>query len=129
MAAVLAKQSAVAIYEGRQRLLSPHILGWTEVDCPTCLLSVRRESEHGLGEEGSPRNWRCMVVGILRSVELREPVPGRRHQIPSSSSLFKLKSIRGRGRSAPRRRRTAKRTVNALAKQIPRNRDADRGNE
>jgi hypothetical protein len=71
--AVLAKQPVAAIYEGRQRLLCPHILGWTEAGLPH-LLSYQYggDSERGLGQEGSPRNWRCMAVGILRSVELRE---------------------------------------------------------
>jgi hypothetical protein len=71
--AVLAKQPVAAIYEGRRRLLCPHILGWTEVGLPH-LVSYQYggDSEHGLGEEGSPHNWRCMAVGILRSVELRE---------------------------------------------------------
>jgi len=71
--AVLAKQPVAAIYEGRQRLLCPHILGWTESGLPH-LVSYQYggDSERGLGEEGSPRNWRCMAVGILRSVELRE---------------------------------------------------------
>src|SRR5882724_12903848 len=71
--AVLAKQPVAAIYEGRQRFLCPHILVWTEVGLPH-LVSYQYggDSEHGLGEEGSPGNWRCMAVEILRSVELRE---------------------------------------------------------
>jgi hypothetical protein len=32
------------------------------------------DSESGLGEEGSPSNWRCVDVGILRSVKLLEGV-------------------------------------------------------
>jgi hypothetical protein len=61
------KATSAAIYEGRPRL------GLTEAGLPH-LLSYQYggDSERGLGEEGSPRNWRCMAVGILRSVELRE---------------------------------------------------------
>jgi hypothetical protein len=71
--AVLAKQPVAAIYEGRERLLCPHILGWTEGGVPH-LVSYQYggDSERGLGEEGSPWNWRCMAVGIFRSVELRK---------------------------------------------------------
>src|ERR1700722_10048648 len=71
--AVLAKQPVAAIYEGRPRLLCPHILGWTEAGLPH-LVSYQYggDSERGLGEDGSPRNWRCMDVEILRSVELLE---------------------------------------------------------
>jgi hypothetical protein len=71
--AVLAKQPVAAIYEGRQRLLCPHILGWTKVGFPQVLsYQYGGDSESGLGEEGSAGNWRCMAVGILKSVELRE---------------------------------------------------------
>jgi hypothetical protein len=71
--AVLAKQPVAAIYEGRPRLLCPHILGWTEAGLPHLVwYQYGGDSERGLGEDGSPRNWRCMDVGILRSVELLE---------------------------------------------------------
>jgi hypothetical protein len=72
---VLAKQPVAAIYEERPRLLCPHILGWTEAGVPHVVsYQYGGDSESGLGEEGSPGNWRCMAVGILRSVEMREGI-------------------------------------------------------
>jgi hypothetical protein len=71
--AVLEKQPVVAIYEERPRLLCPHILGWTDAGLPHLVAyQYGGDSARGLGEEGSPRNWRCMAVGILRSVERRQ---------------------------------------------------------
>src|SRR6266478_1024307 len=99
--AVLAKQPVAAIYEGRQRFLCPHILGWTEVGLPH-LVSYQYggDSEHGLGEEGSPGNWRCMAVEILRSVELREG-PWKTASITVSLILTCLKSMSRSKRPSP----------------------------
>ena len=72
-AAVTAKRPIAAVYEGRYRLLCPHRLGWNKKGQPRVLCyQYGGESRSGLNAEGSPENWRCMDVEMLRGVELLE---------------------------------------------------------
>ena len=71
--AVANRKPISAVYKDRRRLLCPHRLGRNQakqlrVLCYQC----GGESESGLESMSSPKNWRCIVLEKLRSVELSE---------------------------------------------------------
>jgi len=73
--AVSAKRPIVAVYHGRRRFLCPHRLGRnTEGQLRVLCYQYGGDSKSGLQPSGSPANWRCLVLGKLRRVELFEDV-------------------------------------------------------
>ena len=71
-AAVFQKRSISAVYDGHQRLLCPHILGWNK-DRELRLLCFQfggSSSKPLYTGEGS--NWRCLNVEKLSAVRLTE---------------------------------------------------------
>ena len=63
--AVLAKQPVAAIYEGRQRFMCPHILGWNDARQPQVVsYQYGGDSSTGLDKKGRRATgvawrWRC----------------------------------------------------------------------
>jgi len=70
-ASIVHRRPIAALYQGRRRLLCPHLLGWNrhrrlQVLC----YQYGGDSESGLQPAGSPENWRCLAVENLSQVEL-----------------------------------------------------------
>ena len=67
------RQPIKALYHRRPRLFCPHILGRNkEGDLRVLCYQYGGESESGLEPEGSPANWRCIVLEKLSQVKLIE---------------------------------------------------------
>lgn len=78
------KQLVIAIYQGRQRELCPHILGYKKGRMRLFAYQFSGESKSGLSyPAGSMRNWRCMFVDELENVRTRS---GKWYTPPNYSS-------------------------------------------
>ena len=70
--AILGRQQVTAIYKRLPREMCPHILGWNEKGEEQALFyQFGGQSKHGLGPDGSSKNWRCIVLAELANVALR----------------------------------------------------------
>ncbi len=70
-AAIVQRRPIAALYQGRRRLLCPHLLGWNrhrrlQVLC----YQYGGDSESGLQPAVASDNWRCLAVENLRLVHL-----------------------------------------------------------
>src|SRR6266481_5728329 len=71
--AMLRKSPISAVYNRRQRLLCPHVLGCNKDNRLQVLCyQFGGESSSGLERGNSPANWRCIPVGQLSSVEITD---------------------------------------------------------
>ena len=71
--AVINKRPVRGVYEGRDRWLCPHRLGWNpEGRLRALCYQYSGQSDSGLQAAGSPENWRCIVLEKLSRVELLE---------------------------------------------------------
>ncbi|HVI78584.1 MAG TPA: hypothetical protein VM715_10575 [Candidatus Acidoferrum sp.] len=71
--AVSRRCAIAATYRGRRRLLSPHRLGRNAAgEVRVLCYQYAGESASGLEPVGSQANWRCLELGRLSCVELRE---------------------------------------------------------
>lgn len=68
--ALLNLDSLSAIYEGRPRLFSPHILGTTDEEERVLGYQYGGESASGLGPAGSQSNFRCYRISELTNLQL-----------------------------------------------------------
>ena len=68
--ALLNLDSLSAVYEGRSRVFSPHILGATDTEERVLGYQFGGESASGLSPAGSQSNFRCFRVAQLTSLEL-----------------------------------------------------------
>lgn len=74
---LLSRTPVSATYNGKHRLLCPHVLGRNKDDVPYALCyQFGGRSNSGLKQSGSADNWRCICVEKLTNVELIE---GRWH--------------------------------------------------
>jgi hypothetical protein len=70
-AAVKGRRPMVARYDGCQRLLCPHKLGWNRGGQLRVLCyQYGGESVSGLRWQNSPANWRCLALEKLSAVQL-----------------------------------------------------------
>jgi hypothetical protein len=70
-AAIVNRRPIAALYQGRRRLLCPHLLGWNKHRRLQVLCyQYGGQSESGLQPAGASDNWRCMAVENLSQVEL-----------------------------------------------------------
>lgn len=70
---LLSRKPISAIYNGKPRLLCPHVLGRNKDDVPHALCYQSGGiSNSGLKGSGSPDNWRCLCVEKLTDVKLIE---------------------------------------------------------
>ncbi|MDP9115585.1 MAG: hypothetical protein M3O20_18150 [Acidobacteriota bacterium] len=73
--AVLSKRPIRAVYDGHNRWLCPHRLGWNrEGRIRVLCYQYGGESNSGLQPTGSPENWRCIALEKLGTVDLLEDV-------------------------------------------------------
>jgi len=69
--AILARRPFVAVYDGKERFLSPHVLGTNKKGWPRVLCyQYGGWSNSGLAAAGSPENWRCIAIEKLRDIRL-----------------------------------------------------------
>jgi|HubBroStandDraft_2_1064218.scaffolds.fasta_scaffold753400_1 hypothetical protein len=81
--AILLRSPVSAIYDGRVRLLCPHVLGESGAGRLQALFyQFAGESSRGIEPDGSPANWRCLALEKLHSVR---PIDGRWHTAPNHS--------------------------------------------
>lgn len=68
--AIRAKRQITALYHRRVRIMCPHAVGVGKDGGRYAALFYQfdGDSERGLGEDGSPENWRCMYVDELFDV-------------------------------------------------------------
>ena len=77
------KQPIRATYDGRERWLCPHRLGWNRNrQLRVLCYQYGGQSHSGLEADGSAANWRCIAVEKLKRVELAE---GSWHSAPNHS--------------------------------------------
>lgn len=70
-AAIIQRRPIAALYQGRRRLLCPHLLGWNSHRRLLVLCyQYGGDSDSGLKPIGAPDNWRCLAVEHLSQVEL-----------------------------------------------------------
>jgi len=73
-----------AVYDGRVRLLCPHVLGRNkEGKYQALFYQFGGESSKGILPDGSPENWRCLAVEKLFSVAAN--AAGGWHTAPNHS--------------------------------------------
>jgi hypothetical protein len=69
--AIVHRRPITALYQGRRRLLCPHLLGWNRHQRLHVLCyQYGGDSESGLKPAGASDNWRCLAVENLSKVEL-----------------------------------------------------------
>ena len=69
--AIVHRRPIAALYQGRRRLLCPHLLGWNKQRRLQVLCyQYGGNSESGLQPAGASDNWRCLAVENLSQVEL-----------------------------------------------------------
>jgi hypothetical protein len=70
--AVRRKKQVFALYDGRSREFCPHLLGLKNGE-PNCLVyQFGGVSSKPLAADGSPANWRCLVVARLSNLSIRD---------------------------------------------------------
>jgi hypothetical protein len=70
--AILDKDIVVATYHGYVREMCPHILGTKRGRLQSLMYQFAGESSHGLEPDGSPANWRCIIVEELLGVSVKK---------------------------------------------------------
>jgi hypothetical protein len=69
--AIIHRRPVTALYQGRRRLLCPHLLGWNrQRRLQVLCYQYGGDSESGLQPAGASDNWRCLAVQNLNQVEL-----------------------------------------------------------
>jgi len=64
------KRNIEAEYQGKQRLMSPHTLGWKKGREQALFYQFGGESKSGLSGPGGTDNWRCIPVAGLTNVKM-----------------------------------------------------------
>jgi hypothetical protein len=81
--AILGRKPVSAIYDGRIRLLCPHVLGENkEGKYQALFYQFGGESSRGIEPDGSPANWRCLALEKLCSIAV---IAGGWHTAPNHS--------------------------------------------
>jgi hypothetical protein len=70
--AILDKDIVVATYHGRIREMCPHVLGTKSGRLQSLMYQFAGSSSNGLEPEGSPANWRCIIVEELQNVSIKK---------------------------------------------------------
>ena len=73
-----------ALYDGRARMLCPHVLGSDKLGHPQALSYQfgGGSNSRPLGPDGSPENWRCLALEKLTNVQ---NIDGKWHTAPNHS--------------------------------------------
>ena len=70
--AILNRQHVLATYKGYYREMCPHVLGTKHDRQQGLFYQFAGESSSGLSPAGSLSNWRCIPIGDLREVTIRD---------------------------------------------------------
>jgi len=63
--AIRDKRQIVATYNGHERLMCPHVLGYKHGTAHCLFYQFGGSSERGLAPDGSGANWRCILIEEL----------------------------------------------------------------
>jgi hypothetical protein len=81
--AISDRRAVSATYDGRVRLVCPHVLGQNKEGKHQALFyQFGGESSRGIEPDGSPANWRCLSVEKLFGIAI---VAGAWHTAPNHS--------------------------------------------
>jgi hypothetical protein len=82
-AAITGKKCVKANYNGYERLMSPHTLGYSKSGAEQALFyQYAGGSSKGLSPDGDPKNWRCIPLSGLTGASL---IDGAWHSAPNHS--------------------------------------------
>jgi hypothetical protein len=70
--AILDRDIVVATYHGHVREMCPHVLGTKNGRLQALMYQFAGSSSSGLEPDGSPANWRCIIVEELLSVSIKK---------------------------------------------------------
>lgn len=70
--AIIRRQQVLASYHGQPRSLCPHAIGLKHGVAHCLAYQFAGGSRSRVITKGSPDNWRCLVVGELEDVRVRE---------------------------------------------------------
>ena len=70
--AMQSRKIVLATYNGYERAMCPHTLGYKNGREKALFYQFAGDSKSGLGEIGSPENWRCLFVEQLSDVRIEE---------------------------------------------------------
>ncbi len=70
--AALNKEQVIAIYDGYQREMCPHVIGTKDGKSQALFYQFGGSSRSGLSPEGSENNWRCIPISGLSDVSVRK---------------------------------------------------------
>jgi hypothetical protein len=70
--AIIDKDIVIATYHGHVREMCPHILGTKRERIQSLMYQFAGGSSIGLEPDGSPSNWRCIIVEGLIDVSIRK---------------------------------------------------------
>jgi hypothetical protein len=70
--AILDRDIVVATYHGHVREMCPHVLGTKKGRLQALMYQFAGSSSNGLELDGSPANWRCIIVEELLNVSVRK---------------------------------------------------------
>jgi hypothetical protein len=70
--AILDRDIVVATYHGHVREMCPHILGTKKGRLQCLMYQFAGTSSNGLEPDGSPANWRCIIVEELLNVSVKK---------------------------------------------------------
>lgn len=70
--AIIDRDIVVATYHGHVRDMCPHILGMKNGRAQALFYQFAGGSTVGLEPDGSPSNWRCVIIDELSEVSIRK---------------------------------------------------------
>lgn len=70
--AIINRDIVVATYHGHVREMCPHVLGTKKGRLQSLMYQFAGTSSNGLEPDGSPANWRCIIVEELLNVSVRK---------------------------------------------------------
>jgi hypothetical protein len=82
--AIIDKDIVIATYHGHVREMCPHVVGMKCGRAQALLYQFSGGSSIGLEPDGSPSNWRCVIVDELQDVSIRQSL-GEWHTASSYS--------------------------------------------
>jgi hypothetical protein len=69
--AIIDRNIVVATYHGHIREMCPHVLGTKNGRLQSLMYQFAGSSSNGLETDGSPANWRCIIVEELLNVSIK----------------------------------------------------------
>lgn len=82
--AIIEKQVIIAMYDGRKRIMCPHVIGTNKEgrEQALCYQFAGESKSRPIEPDGSPNNWRCIDIAKLSSVTVTD---GEWHTAPNHS--------------------------------------------